>query len=163
MNVAGFLIDRTPVTNASFAAFVAAAGWVTGYRAMGGDERWRRRWMRFVTFFFMTDVLRQTTRNLWRDGALLRLGTWRSALALLAGRRGLVRRTWPLWRAHFRPDFHPSQHEPRRARQWLADNAGQFAVVSRPRASYPPVQDTPPWTASLTPQRCVEGPREEER
>jgi predicted metal-dependent hydrolase len=102
------------------------------YRAMDGSERWRRRWMRFVTFFFMTDVLRQTSRNLWRDGALFSWSTWRSAVRLMLGERGLVRRTWPLWRAYFRSDFHPSQHDPSPALEWLAANTAQFTVVSRP-------------------------------
>ena len=101
------------------------------YRAMGGDELWRRRWMRFVTYFFMTDILRQTMRNLWHDGTLLRGSTWTNAIRFLFGDDGLVRRTWPLWRAYFRPDFHPSQHDPTRAAAWLAANATQFAVVPR--------------------------------
>jgi uncharacterized protein len=104
------------------------------YRALGGGERWRRRWMRYVTWFFFNDILRQTLSNLRHDGTLWRASTWRSAFALLLGGDGLVRRTWPLWRAYFRADFHPSQHDARAARQWLADNAAQYTVVSRPVA-----------------------------
>ena len=99
------------------------------YRAMDGDERWRRRWMRVVTFFFITDVARQTLRNLWHDGALLHWGTWRSAARLLFGSDGLVRRTWKPWIAYFRADFHPSQQESGLAEQWLHDNASQFTIV----------------------------------
>lgn len=101
------------------------------YRAMDGSERSRRRWMRYVTWFFITDVLRQTLANLRRDGTLLRAATWCSAFALLLGRDGLGRQTWPLWRAYFRRDFHPSQHDTQRAREWLAANTAQFAVVPR--------------------------------
>ena len=99
------------------------------YRAMGGDEGWRRRWMRIVTFFFITDVARQTVRNLWHDGALLRWSTWRSAARVLFGRDGLVRRTWQPWLAYFRAGFHPSQQESGLAEQWLRDNAAQYTVV----------------------------------
>jgi hypothetical protein len=100
---------------------------------MGGDERWRARWMRVVTYFFLTDVARQTVRNLWHDGALLRWSTWRSAARVLFGHDGVVRRTWKPWLAYFRAGFHPSQQESGQAEQWLRDNAAQFTVVgSRP-------------------------------
>jgi hypothetical protein len=99
------------------------------YKAIGGDERWRVRWMRLVTYFFVTDVLRQTTRNLWHDGALLRWSTWRSAARTLFGTHGIIRRTWKPWLAYFRPGFHPSQQEAGPARRWLRENAGQFTVV----------------------------------
>ena len=99
------------------------------YRAMGGDERWRVRWMRVVTYFFITDLMRQTVRNLWHDGALLHWSTWRSAARVLFGSHGLIRQTWKPWRAYFRPGFHPSQQESRLAEQWLRENASQFTVV----------------------------------
>ncbi len=99
------------------------------YRELGGDERWRRRWMRSVTFFFVTDLMRQTLRNLWHDGALLKATTWQSAARTLFGRNGLVRHTRAGWRAYFRPDFHPSQHGGERGAQWLRDNAEQFTAL----------------------------------
>ena len=99
------------------------------YRALGGDERWRRRWMRLVTVIFITDVARQTVRNLWHDGALLHWSTWRSAARVLFGARGFVRHAWRPWRAYFSPGFHPSQQDSRLAQQWLRDNASQFTVV----------------------------------
>ena len=34
------------------------------YRALGGNERWRLRLFRVVSFYFATDLLRQTARNL---------------------------------------------------------------------------------------------------
>jgi predicted metal-dependent hydrolase len=42
------------------------------YRALGGNERWRRAAVLrvVVTFHFCTDLLRQTVHNLWRDGSL---------------------------------------------------------------------------------------------
>lgn len=101
------------------------------YRAMGGDEQWRRRWMRRITFYFLSDALRQTVRNLWRDGELLRWRTLRSAASLFFGRQGLVRMGWKPWRAYFRPDFHPSQQDDELARQWLLDHGDQFTVVGR--------------------------------
>lgn len=103
------------------------------YVALRGDLTWRRRWMRVVTLFFATDLLRQTVRNLHHDGALLRWDTWRSAARFLFGSQGLVRRTWQPWRAYFAPDFHPSQLGGDRGSLWLAEHAARFAVVSAPQ------------------------------
>jgi predicted metal-dependent hydrolase len=102
------------------------------YLALGGNLAWRRRWMRLVTFFFATDLVRQTLRNLHRDGALLSWGTWRSAARFLFGAEGLVRRTWAPWRAYFAAGFHPAQQGGQRGAQWLADNAAQFVAVREP-------------------------------
>ncbi|HEX6706483.1 MAG TPA: metal-dependent hydrolase [Albitalea sp.] len=101
------------------------------YRAMDGNEVWRRRWMRMVTFHFVTDVLRQTARNLWHDGELLRWRTWRSAFGFFFGKHGLVRHTFGPWRAYFREDFHPWQQDSRLADEWLRQHADAYSVVAR--------------------------------
>lgn len=98
------------------------------YRALGGDERWRRRWMRGVTFFFVSDLVRQTLRNLGRDGALFKVATWRSAARMLFGGDGLVRHTRCGWQSYFSADFHPSKHGSQRGAQWLRDNATRFTT-----------------------------------
>ncbi len=100
------------------------------YRALQGDETWRRRWMRSVTLFFVCDLLRQTLRNLRHDGALLRTGTWRSAVRFCFGRDGLVRRIFKPWRAYFSPDFHPSAQGGELGAQWLRDNKTQYVAVN---------------------------------
>ena len=99
------------------------------YRELGGNELWRRRWMRVVTLFFITDLLRQTLRNLWHDGALLRWGTWRSATATLFGNDGIARRAYRPWRAYLRADFHPANQGGDLGAQWLRDNASRVAAV----------------------------------
>jgi predicted metal-dependent hydrolase len=99
------------------------------YRALGGNEVWRRRWMRMVSLFFVTDVLRQTARNLWHDGALFRGSTWRSGLRFFFGRHGLVRHAFGPWRAYFKADFHPSKLGGERGVDWLRDNVAEYAVV----------------------------------
>ena len=101
------------------------------YRTLGGSEVWRRRWMRIVTFHFTTDVLRQTARNLWHDGELLRWRTWRSAFGFFFGRHGLVRYTFKPWLAYFKADFHPSQQDASLATGWLQANEAAYSVVSR--------------------------------
>jgi predicted metal-dependent hydrolase len=99
------------------------------YRELGGNEAWRRRWMRLVTLFFLTDLTRQTLRNLWQDGVLLRWSTWRSAGKLLFGKQGMLRLSLPAWRTYFGADFHPSQQGGALGVQWLDENTAQFAAV----------------------------------
>lgn len=102
------------------------------YRTCGGNEAWRRRVFRVVSFIFLADILRQTLHNLWRDGSLFRLGTWRSGWRLLLARGGMLRSNVAAWREYLRPDFHPSQHDDTRARQWLREHSDDFRVVGQP-------------------------------
>lgn len=99
------------------------------YRAMGGNERWRRRWFRVTTAFFLTDLARQTIRNLHHDRALFRWSTWRDAKTFLFGERGLFPSTRQAWKAYLREDFHPSQQDDTLSRDWLRDNEAQFRIV----------------------------------
>ena len=101
------------------------------YRAAGGNEAWRVRVFRAVTAIFLTDLLRQTVRNLWHDGCLFQWRTWRSAYQLLFAHDGLLRGNLPLWRDYLRADFHPSQHDAERSQRWLLDNRAQFTVVGQ--------------------------------
>ena len=101
------------------------------YQAVGGNQVWRVRVFRVVTAIFLIDLLRQTVRNLWHDGALFKWSTWRSASQLLFSRQGLIRSNLGLWRDYLRTDFHPSQHDAARSQQWLQDNRAQFSVVGQ--------------------------------
>jgi predicted metal-dependent hydrolase len=99
------------------------------YQALGGDPTWRMKWMRRVTFFFLTDALRQTVVNLRRDGTLWKWSTWKSGASFLFGARGMVRQSWRPWRAYFRADFHPSQQDSSASREWLAAHGDRFVPV----------------------------------
>jgi uncharacterized protein len=99
------------------------------YQAVGGGHAWRVKWMRRVTFIFLTDALRQTVNNLRRDGSLWRWSTWRSAAHHMLGRDGLLRSSYKPWRAYFKPDFHPSQQSSDLSAQWLASNEKLFSRV----------------------------------
>jgi predicted metal-dependent hydrolase len=99
------------------------------YRALGGNERWRRRWFALVTWHFLGDVLRQTVRNLAHDGALWRPSTWRSAASFFFGRGGLVRETLGPWAAYWRAGFHPRQQGGALGAQWLMDNSEDYTSL----------------------------------
>lgn len=101
------------------------------YQAVGGDLRWRRRWMWRITLLFFSDALRQTLNNLHHDGTLWRRATWRSAAVFLLSRDGLLRANARAWRAYFRPHFHPAQQHSDRSATWLSDNAAWFQAVHR--------------------------------
>lgn len=101
------------------------------YRAVGGDEAHRMRWMRRVTVFFAVDALRQTAANLARDGQLWRWSTWRDGWHFFFGDKGLVTLCKPAWKDYFRPGFHPLDHPAEQAHQWLADNRQLFDVVGQ--------------------------------
>ena len=103
------------------------------YRALDGNEKWRLFWFRQVTVQFSLDVMRQTVRNLWDDGALFSPRTWLSAARLMLGRQGLLRHGFKPWRAYFAASFHPSQQDGQRSAAWLADNAESYRVVGAAR------------------------------
>ncbi len=104
------------------------------YEALGGNLAWRLKWFRRITFFFLTDALRQTVSNLRRDGTLWQVATWRSGLSFLFGPGGLVRETLPAWRAYKRADFHPNQQDSQAASDWLDRHSDQYQRVARPAA-----------------------------
>lgn len=99
------------------------------YQALGGNEAWRKTWMRRVTLVFLSDTLRQTVYNLRLTGQLWKWATWRSAGQHLLGRHGLLRESYAPWRRYFRPDFHPNEQDGQLSRDWLAHNAAQFREV----------------------------------
>lgn len=101
------------------------------YLAHGGNHTWRMRWYRFVLIQFLTDTLRQTLHNLWRDGTLFKPKTLLTGLRFVFGRHGFIRRYLkPLW-AYTRVDFHPNQWgTPELAQRWLQGHAEQWRAVS---------------------------------
>ena len=102
------------------------------YQAMGGNHLWRIRTFRYITLTFLSDIVRQTVRNLWHDGSLFKWSTWRSGATFLFAKDGIIRSNVGLWRDYLAPDFHPNQHDARMSEQWLIDNTAQFSVVAKP-------------------------------
>lgn len=101
------------------------------YRALGGNERWRRRYMTIVTVNFVIDVLRQTARNLRHDGALWAWSSWRSGASFLLGRDGLLRVLRRPWRAYYDANFHPRGQGGGLGERWLRENGAAFTPVGR--------------------------------
>jgi hypothetical protein len=99
------------------------------YQALQGNEEWRLRWMRMTTWFLLTDLLRQTINNLWHEGSLFKLSTWRSAWVFLLTKKGLFRSSYAMWRRYFRPDFHPQQDDDSLSRAWLQNHENAYARV----------------------------------
>jgi hypothetical protein len=101
------------------------------YRAMGGNEVWRKRWMITVTVFFLSDILRQTCNNLWHDASLFKLSTWRSAWRHLFATDGLFTSSFAAWKNYFRADFHPCVHDDLLSRQWLQSHPSAYQSVGQ--------------------------------
>lgn len=100
------------------------------YQATGGSHQWRVRWMRIVTFYFLTDVMRQTASNLAQERQLWKWSTWRSGARFLFGREsGLVRKCFGAWRQYFRRDFHPNQQGGQLGPRWLAEHSSLYKPV----------------------------------
>jgi len=101
------------------------------YRAMGGNEVWRRRWMISVSVFFLSDLLRQTINNLWHDGSLFKVSTWRSAWRHLFAKEGLFTFSFADWKKYFSADFHPSEHDDQLSRQWIQTHSQTYQALGQ--------------------------------
>lgn len=99
------------------------------YVAMQGHAQWRLHWMRVMSFFLLTDVMRQTVNNLWHDGSLFKPSTWRSAWVFLLSKQGLFRASFGRWRRYFQADFHPLQDDDSLSRQWLQSHENDYIPV----------------------------------
>ena len=102
------------------------------YKTMKGSEEWRIKIFRYITVTFLSDVTRQTVRNLWHDGSLFKWSTWRSGYQLLLSKDGMFRGNYALWRAYMEPGFHPRQQDDSLSQEWLKNNADQFTPVGQP-------------------------------
>ena len=102
------------------------------YQALGGNHEWRMTWFKRITTVFLLDTLRQTLKNLKRDGMLWKWSTWKSGFSYLFGKRGLVRQTYGPWKDYKRVDFHPNQHDSTASQQWLRVHQDRYSVVGAP-------------------------------
>lgn len=77
------------------------------YRAVGGDEKTRKRALWITSVHLVTTVLRTAFTMLHRDGQLWRWRTWRDCWRFLLGRHSFLRAIRRDWQAYFRDGFHP--------------------------------------------------------
>jgi uncharacterized protein len=81
------------------------------YKQFVDDEFLRLRMMALSTFFFSIANSVRTVAILAERGELLDGKAWLGAYDMLFGREGLLTKAMPLYRAYYRRDFHPDQHE----------------------------------------------------
>jgi predicted metal-dependent hydrolase len=100
------------------------------YQTLGGSRAWRIRWYLRASFFFFSDLTRQTIKNLAHDRQLFKIRTLASFCRLMFGTHGIVRHTLAPWRAYFGRDFHPRQIDSAGlTSRWLSQNGDAFKVV----------------------------------
>lgn len=100
------------------------------YLSLGGDYAMRIYWYRRFLLFFLIDLARQITYNLWRDSTWKYPSTWMSGAKFIWGRHGLLRSTWAQLKDYFRSDFHPEQQgDSALAQNWLNSNQAHWSAV----------------------------------
>jgi len=81
------------------------------YKAFVDDEWLRVRTMATTTLVFSLVTAIRTLVIMQRTGNLLNLRSMVDGFDMLFGRQGVLRRALPLYRAYYRRDFHPDQHD----------------------------------------------------
>ena len=81
------------------------------YRAMGGEEKMRKKALRLATVFLALDVMVGVVHMLKHDGRLWDLKVWTDGWRFLFARGGILRRLWPAYRSYFKDGFHPWQRD----------------------------------------------------
>jgi predicted metal-dependent hydrolase len=100
------------------------------YRAAGGGYVRRIGWYCYAGILLSLDTVVQTVHNLYRDGSLFKLKTWRSAARFYLGRQGVVRHLLPQCLAYFRPGFTPWQQDNRLlAERWLSEKSAAYREI----------------------------------
>ncbi|APR77566.1 Hypothetical protein A7982_02913 [Minicystis rosea] len=111
------ILDHTHPTVAAFWAWHAIeeiehrAVAFDVYKEHVDDEQLRLRTMAVVTVLFSTLSAIRTLVILKETGNLLNLRAWTRGLDVMFGPQGMLRKAMPLYRAYYRPDFHPDQHD----------------------------------------------------
>jgi predicted metal-dependent hydrolase len=81
------------------------------YRAIGGDEKTRRRALVITSVHLVSTVLSTAFRMLKQDGQFYKWRTWKDCWRFLIGRHSFLRAIRPGWQAYFRKGFHPWQQD----------------------------------------------------
>jgi predicted metal-dependent hydrolase len=81
------------------------------YKEFVDNELLRRGTMASTTVVFVFLSGLRTALLLKRNGHLLDLTAWKGCYDLMFGEPGVLRKALPLYRAYYRRDFHPDQHD----------------------------------------------------
>ena len=94
------------------------------FRAMGGDEKMRKRALRQATWFLTVDIVGGLIHMLRRDGKMWNWKIWKEGFRFLFGDNGILRRVYPAYKDYFRDGFHPWQRDTRELLiHWQAQQA----------------------------------------
>lgn len=93
------------------------------YKAVGGSEKLRVAVMRRVSVFMCLELTRALLTILKKDGQLLNLKLWYHGLTGMFGKQGAFRGGWSPYKAFYKDDFHPWQHDTQELLvQWAAES-----------------------------------------
>jgi predicted metal-dependent hydrolase len=83
------------------------------YRAVGGDEKLRKRALRLATVFLFWDVIVGVIYMLRHDRKMWSWKVWSQGWKFLFFKGGILRRVWPGYKEYYREGFHPWQRDTR--------------------------------------------------
>jgi len=81
------------------------------YRDLGGSDEWRIKWMKIIYTVTIIDCFRQTMHNVWRMGGFFKLSTWVNAYKLMFSKNGVMRWSYPYFKAYGQENYHISQDQ----------------------------------------------------
>lgn len=100
------------------------------YTALGGEVAGRKKYLKKITMSSICYALIQTIINLYYDGSLLKLKTWKGFYDVVLSKNGLLRSNYQDWKALLSPEFNPDNFDETNATQWLADNYQSYEIKS---------------------------------
>lgn len=100
------------------------------YTALGGEAAGRKKYLNKITMSSIYYVFLQTMINLYYDGSLFKLKTWKGFYDVVLSKNGLLRSNYQHWKALLSPDFNPDNFDETTATQWLKDNYQSYEVRS---------------------------------
>ncbi|MDI9334506.1 MAG: metal-dependent hydrolase [Cytophagales bacterium] len=107
------------------------------YTALGGRYSNRIVSYLFAIWWFTTDVIAQTTHNLWRDKTLFKPSTWWHFLVYeFHPTQGIFWLMLPPMLTFFSRDFHPWKNRQQApAQQWLLQNQARWKAITKTATS----------------------------
>jgi predicted metal-dependent hydrolase len=102
------------------------------YRAVGGNEKLRKRALRQATFFLFVDVFGGLVHMLRRDRKLWKPGVWIDGWKFLFAKDGILRKVWPAYKEYYRDGFHPWQRDTHQLLVHWKETQGELATANTP-------------------------------